>query len=625
MAEEFRKPFENPYVDNQTDEARFSTFVTMDEAHERWNNGTWHGDKANFELDPSMFDDDKGLKISVHSKGAGKSKENRFAFDLKKDIIDADQLTSRLDDNAYTDNYRPIGSIGSTLSNITLDRLKYNALADIKEELPEDLSYLYGDSENSRFKKREVKLRSYNRLNTPVDQRRAEVEKMLPEENKESPEAIMADIRRQRDIEDAKSGIDSRAKNRRPRRGIYDVRSADGSAEDFYTAEDTYDIEGMTDCGRWRGAIPKQDGLVPHSREMPYFGRYSRKWSEMDVVEPSRDTLVMHTVDTIYEDTSAEKNTRFRSKNGDREYYVDDADFDPYNRYRRIAKPRRKLSAGKNVLGESIMSGEFNNPYVQISNKRLRDIINHDMRGPGHVPDPEGLTDPALMYEWNMGYSRINSKENNYTEWLDEQSRLADLAEQSRYRGSHRAGRPGAYIQREKPYGNERRYPRGEYTEHQRQRRDMEEQLRRATEQGIADGREIVRLQQKARREEEQEKARRREEERRRAAEQKRLAYERQMKAYRRQQEQMMRQAQAAQRSAGYPPQAQAGQRPAGYPPQGQAAQRPAGYPPQMPNSAPPRHQNVPPKPKFGPLGFYTPKQEPGSEHATARQGQRRR
>ena len=435
----------------------------------------------------------------------------------------------------------------------------------------------------------------------------------------------MADIRRQRDIEDAKSGIDSRAKNRRPRRGIYDVRSADGSAEDFYTAEDTYDIEGMTDCGSWRGAIPKQDGLVPDSREMPYFGRYSRKWSEMDVVEPSRDTLVMHTVDTIYEDTSAEKNTRFRSKNGDREYYVDDADFDPYNRYRRIAKPRRKLSAGKNVLGESIMSGEFNNPYVQISNKRLRDIINHDMRGPGHVPDPEGLTDPALMYEWNMGYSRINSKENNYTEWLDEQSRLADLAEQSRYRGSHRAGRPGAYIQREKPYGNERRYPRGEYTEHQRQRRDMEEQLRRATEQGIADGREIVRLQQKARREEEQEKARRREEERRRAAEQKRLAYERQMKAYRRQQEQMMRQAQAAQRSAGYPPQAQAGQRPAGYPPQGQAAQRPAGYPPQMPNSAPPRHQNVPPKPKFGPLGFYTPKQEPGSEHATARQGQRRR
>ena len=225
-------------------------------------------------------------------------------------------------------------------------------------------------------------------------------------------------------------------------------------------------------------------------------------------------------------------------------------------------------------------------PYVQISNQRLRDIINHDMRGPGHVPDPEGLTDPALMYEWNMGYSRINSKENNYTQWLDEQSRLADLAEQSRYRGSHRAGRPGAYMQREKPYGSERRYPRGEYTEHQRQRRDMQEQLRRATEQGIADGREIIRLQQKARREAEQEKARRIEEQRRRAYEQQRRAYEQQMKAYRRQQEQMMRRAQ---------------------------------------NSAQPRQQNVPPKPKFGPLGFYTPKQEPTGERIVGGQGQRRR
>ncbi len=586
MAEEFRKPFENPYVDSGSDEARFSTFVTMDEAHERWNNGTWHGNKTNFELDPSLFDDDGGLKPSSEGKGNGKPKENRFAFDLKKDIIDADQLTSRLDENAYTDSYRPVGSIGSTLSNITLDRLKYNALADIREELPEDLSYLYGDSEGSRFKKREVKLRSYNRLDTPVDKRRAEVEKMLPDENRESPEAIMADIRKQRDIEDAKSGIDSRAKKRYARRGIYDVRSADGSAEDFYTAEDTYDIEGMTERGSWRGTIPEQDGLIPDSREMPYFGRFSRRWSEIDQVDPNRDDMLRHTIDTIYEDASREQEGRFRSKNGEREYYVDDADFDPRNRYRRMSKSRRRLSAGRNVLGDSIMSGEFNNPYVQISNQRLRDIINHDMRGPGHVPNPEGLTDPALMYEWNMGYSRINSKENNYTQWLDEQSRLADLAEQSRYRGSHRAGRPGAYMQREKPYGSERRYPRGEYTEHQRQRRDMQEQLRRATEQGIADGREIIRLQQKARREAEQEKARRIEEQRRRAYEQQRRAYEQQMKAYRRQQEQMMRRAQ---------------------------------------NSAQPRQQNVPPKPKFGPLGFYTPKQEPTGERIVGGQGQRRR
>lgn len=606
MAENFREPFVNPYVDDESDEARFSTFVTMDEAHERWNNGTWHGSKTNFELDPSMFADDRGLKTDASGKSTDKPKENRFAFDLHKDIINADQLTSRLDENAYTGNYRPVGSIGSTLSNLTIDRLKYNALADIKEELPEDLSYLYGDSEGSRFKKREVKLRSYSRLDTPVDKRRAEVEKMLPDENKETPEAIMADIRRRRDIEDAKSGIDSRAKKRYARLGIYDVRSVDGSAEDFYTAEDQYDIEGVTERGSWRAEIPEQDGLMPDSKELPYFGRFSRRWNEIDQIDPSRSDMLRHTVDTIYEDESAGKNGRFHSNSGSREYYVDDAQFDPRDRYRRMERSRRRLSADKNVLSESIMSGEFNNPYVQISNKRLRDLINHDMRGPGHVADPEGLTDPALMYEWNMGYSRVNSKDNNYSRWLDEQSRLADMAEQSRYRGSHRTGRPGAYIQREKPYGGERRYPRGEYTEHQRQRRDMQEQLRRATEQGIADGREIVRLQQKAKREAEQEKARRREEERRRVYEQQRLAYERQMKAYRRQQEQMMRNAQM----------------------QG-STQNSAYAPQQAPNGArraPDRQQqNVPPKPKFGPLGFYTPKAEPDSDRASSRQPQRRR
>ena len=152
MAEEFREPFVNPYVDSESDEARFSTFVTMDEAHERWNNGTWQGNKPDFELDPAMFAGDRGLKLDKNGKSSEKPKENRFAFDLQNDIINADQLTSRLDDNAYTGNYRPVGNIGSTLSNITLDRLKYNALADIKEELPEDLTYLYGGGEGSQLK-----------------------------------------------------------------------------------------------------------------------------------------------------------------------------------------------------------------------------------------------------------------------------------------------------------------------------------------------------------------------------------------------------------------------------------------------------------------------------------------
>lgn len=597
MAEIFKEPFVNPYVDEEANEARFSTFVSMDEAHERWKSGAWKPGETNFELDPSMFEDSRGLKLDADGKSTEQAHENRFAFDLKKDIIDADQASSRLDDNAYTNNYRPQGSIGSGISNLAIRKMKYNALADIKEELPEDLSYLYGSDSARRVEKKEVRLRSYDRLKTPVAQRRAEIERMLPEEAGESPESIMADIRKRRDIEDAKSGVDREASRRAYRRGIYESYVAPGSVDDFYDSDDLYDIENVTERGSWRSEIPVQDGLVPDSKSQPVFGRFSRSWSQIDSPVPSRVEMLRHTVNTIYDDEPSardqKENGRFRANGGRREYYVSDMDFDPNDRYRRMERQRRRVSASKNVLSDRIMSGQFNNPYVQTSNERLRHIIGHDMRGPGHVAEPEGLTDPALMYEWNMGYSRVNTQDNQYADWLRQQSSLAEQAEQSRYRGSHRPGRPGAYMQREKPYGEARRYPRGDRREREVRRRDIQEQMRRATEQGIADGREIIRLQQKAKREAEQEKTRRREEERRRLYEQQRRAYEQQMKAYekqqaayRKQQEQMMKQQQAA---YGAQPGQSGAYRPA-YAAQGNAQTGGVRTP------------------QYGPMGYYTPK-----------------
>ena len=607
MPEDFRQPFFNPYVDEASDEARFSTFVTMDEAHERWNNGSWHADKTNFELGPAMFADGRGLKLDESGRSTEPPRENRFAFDLQRDIINADQQSSHLDDSAYTSNDRPQGSIGSTLSNLTIDRLRYNALAGIQEELPEDLSYLYGTSETSRPRRREVRLRTHRCLETPVDQRRAEVERMLPEEAKESPEAIMADIRRRRDIEDAKSGIDSSARKKAPPRGIYEYHSPDGSDEDFYTAEEHYDIEGMTERGSWRAELPQQDGLVPDSRELPYFGRFSRNWSEIDPIDPDRSDMLRHTVNTIYEDdVQVTPLNRFRSHSDSRDFYVPDDKFNPDDRYHQMYQQRRNISAEDDVLTQSIMSGSFSNPYIDISSDRLKYLINHDMRGPGQVAEPEGLTDPALMYEWNMGYSRVNSRDNNYSAWMEEQNGLAEMAQQSRYRSPHRTGRPGAYLQRETPYGSERKYPRGNYTEHERRRTDLREQLQRATEQGIADGREILRHQQKARRDAERECARRLEEERRRAYDRQRQAYEQQMQAYRRQQEQMTRQDRRPE------PASRRGQPPAG-------ARKPA-----LPRPSGPQQMQVR-KPQYGPMGFYTPKAGPQDSSRSGERPRRRR
>ena len=588
MAEEFKEPFVNPYVDEQSDEARFSTFVSMDEAHERWKQGSWRPQKANFDLDPSLFENGRTLPAEESVKEG--EKKNRFAFRLKEDIIDADQQSNRLDDTSYGNNYRPQGSLGSGISNITIQKLKYNALADIKEELPDDLSYLYGTGEGARERNTaKVKLHSYDRLATPVEKRRAQVEKMLPEERSETPEAIMKDIRRRRDIEDAKSGMENHTSRRKYKRGIYDTPTVPGSVEDFYSPEDQFDVETVTERGSWRSQIPVQDGLVPDSRSMPFFGRFSRNWSEIDSLDPSRSEMLKHTVNTIYDDEPDEQaqpaeGSRFRRAGGRREYYVSDMEFDPNDRYRTMNRQRRRISASKDVLSESIMSGEFNNPYVQTSNERLRSVINHDLRGPGHVTEPEGLTDPALMYEWNMGYSRVNSGENQYSQWLAEQSRMAEQAEQSRYRGSHRTGRPGAYMQREKPYGQARRYPRGDRQEHETRRRDMEEQMRRATEQGIADGREIIRLRQKARREAEQQKAREREEQRRRAYERQRRAYEQQVKAYQKQQQQYIRQQEE------------------------QIRRQQAAYGSPQAGGSP---RTTPQAPQYGPMGYYTTQTTP--------------
>ena len=76
MAENFKEPFVNPYVDEQSDEARFSTFVSMDEAHERWKQGSWRPQKANFDLDPSLFENGRTLPAEEAVKEEEKNPDN---------------------------------------------------------------------------------------------------------------------------------------------------------------------------------------------------------------------------------------------------------------------------------------------------------------------------------------------------------------------------------------------------------------------------------------------------------------------------------------------------------------------------------------------------------------------
>ena len=619
----FRERFVNPYVDKESEEARLNALVTMDEVQERWRRGSWKPDEEDFRLSPSFFNDaaEEEDEPSYEQAPDDTPEANRFAFNLQKDILHADQPFSDTDDVAYTDSYRPRGDIGSGISNLALDRMRYNALAGIEETLPDDLSYLGGETTDSkavkRVRKPSVRDRRYVRLETPVEKRRAKVEQMIPHRQGETVETIIEEVKKGRAAREADSGTPAAPTVRR-RSGLYHMYEALGISDE--EPPDAYDVERVTGRGSWRSEIPHQDGLVPDTRAMPYFGRFSRTWSKIDTQSPTRADLLRHTVNTIYDyadDGQSEEgeSRKFRSNSRERRgYAVDDADFDPENRYRRLPRKRRRIAADKNVLTERILSGDFHNPYAEVDGERLKSLIDHDMRGPGQSPAPEGLTDPALIHEWNTGYSRINNDENRYAAWFNEQSRLAEHAEQSRYRGSHRTGRPGAYLQRERPYGEGRRYPGGEYTEHESRRRDVQEQVERAARRGMEDGEKMIRRRQEAERQALEAQRRAMEEQRKQQEaqrlEQQRAAYQKQQALYQQQREQMIRQQQeyfkqqqeymkrqqeylrqqqngeAASRSQGtgqYPPGYPApqgtGQYPPGYPmPQG-TGQYPPGYP----------------------------------------------
>ncbi len=627
MAESFREPFSNPYADESSNEARFSTVVVMDEAQERWKKGKWRPIKENFELDDSFFED--GAEKAPKDRQGGETlpdgasegkKKNRFEFDLKRDVIDADVDASQLDDTSYSASYRPQGSIGSGISSLTVKRLRYNALAGIKEDVH---GILAGEQDRDRSskRKRESRIHRRDRLQTPVDERRAELNKSLPERGVESPESIMKDIRRRRDIEDAKSGVVRQADAKRRGKGMYSYYYEPGSIGEFYDKFDSGEVERLDDSGSWRAGLPQQDGLVQDRRRIPHFSRFSRRWSEVDSTEPARRDILRYTVNTIYDDepTEGDESGEVFDENA---HYVSDKDFDPYDRYRRLDNRRRLLRAEDGQLERRAETG-IENPYVDMSDDRLKAILNHELRGPGHLQPPEGLTDQALLYEWNMGYSRANANPTDYSNWLDSQSELAENSAQSRYRAKHRTGRPGAYLRRDRDYGEARRYPHGEQRPESNRRAEMSEQLRQATERGVADGREIIR-QQQAEEEKRRKQLYEQQQEYYRKQREQQLKYQKQVikqqqeqlkqrqEMLKRQQEELMRRRGGANPSAN-PDAARAGSNAARVGANAAQGAAPAA-------KGAPTAQNRVPQPQYGAWGYYSAPPQPTSASPTQQQ-----
>ncbi len=70
--------FDNPYLDNEDGENRYSAAVIMDEARERWRTGNWRAKREAFDV---------SRKDLTENTGGTKPSSARFRLDVRKDLM----------------------------------------------------------------------------------------------------------------------------------------------------------------------------------------------------------------------------------------------------------------------------------------------------------------------------------------------------------------------------------------------------------------------------------------------------------------------------------------------------------------------------------------------------------
>ncbi len=393
MARRISGHYKNPYLKDIeiTDEASYQLDVLLDEARTR-RVGTIKSKRGAFAL--------KREKLLAQRPDGMKPDSARFDLDVEEDLNGGRITPEMLERMSYSPSYRPKGKVGEQISDFTISRLRYSALAGRKARAPKDLSFLADPAARDRFeekKERDGKLRrSTVRNEIPVEERRARLIEMLPKEQQEKYEDIAKEINEFREKRDIAQGKVIDRKERKKRYDDEDIEKLRGAMDIDDPTEDFRRRE-LDDRER-EEKIPEQHGMNEYQRPMPQLYSETRHWSRIDSENPTWSEIQQNTETEVI---GAKKESA--PTNPGR--YISDDQFDPKNRYKQQSgvEPRRmpKLESYDDMRAISI------NPYTSdcvLSPDEIEGIMKDDFRSPGQLSLPEEIHDPRLRSVWYNTY-----------------------------------------------------------------------------------------------------------------------------------------------------------------------------------------------------------------------------
>lgn len=380
----------NPYLKNVkiSDEAKYQIDVVLDEARTK-HAGSIKAKRGAFELDRE--------KLITDSSEGMKPDSARFEIDLENDLNGADVTPKMLEDMSYSPSYRPNGKVGEQVSDITVSRLRYSALAGRKARAPKDLSFLSDPKARDEFDKRERdgKLRRDTKRNeVPIEQRRAELIEMLPKEQQEKVEDIAAEVNEKRQKKEIAHGKIIPPK----KKGKYADPEDEALLRKINIDDPTEDFRRRVLGSENReDELPDQDGMEISMTDRPQFYSETRHWSRIESDNPTWSEIQQNTEIVI---PQPKGNT---SVNEGR--FVPDDKYDPENRYQQQegVKPREMPQQREGEHYEPIAV----NPYAAdtvLSPEEIKKILGDDIRRPGELTLPDDVTDPGLRSVWNGTY-----------------------------------------------------------------------------------------------------------------------------------------------------------------------------------------------------------------------------
>lgn len=435
MARRFSGSYKNPYLKDVqvSDDASYQLDVLLDEARTR-RVGTIKAKKGAFELQRERL-------LSERPNGM-KPDSARFDLDVEEDLNSGRLTPEMLESMSYSPSYRPKGKVGEQISDLTISRLRYSALAGRKARAPKDLSFLADPAARDKFeekKERDGKLRrSTVRNEIPIEKRRAELIEMLPKEQQEKYEDIAREVNEHREKRDIAQGKVIETKKHKKR---YDDEDLSMFAEQMNVDDPTADFRRRELDERIREEkIPEQHGLIDSSRPLPQMYSETRHWSRIESENPTWSEIQQNTETEVI---GAKSKKEAVPTNPGR--YISDEQFDPNNRYKQQVgvEPRRmpKLESYDDMKAISI------NPYTSdcvLSPDEIEKIMGDDFRSPGQLSLPDEIRDPKLRGVWYSTYGARYREEEERAEResLAAQARPQQPRRRAPHPGRRRSGQP---------------------------------------------------------------------------------------------------------------------------------------------------------------------------------------